>query len=175
MRVHSVVVVDGGRGRRRRHRLWLLLLVVQRPADEVACAWRPREEGNTRRFRGKVTSRSGKEIQSTNTTLQSKKQLLLELVQLERRAGEGRMEGQGCAARTRRVGGSGSSGGGHGGSPVSCSLLLRRGQPRWRTPGVDALLRGSPFVLLDYSTREKYAASVWTFDSFLQAVNKAFD
>lgn len=61
LRVHSVVVVDGGRGRgrgrRRRHRLWLLLLVVQRPADEVA----------------------------------------------------------------RRVGG--SSGGGHGGSPVSCSIV----------------------------------------------------
>jgi hypothetical protein len=36
LRVHSFVVVDGGR--RRRHRLWLLLLVVQRTADEVACA-----------------------------------------------------------------------------------------------------------------------------------------
>jgi len=79
------------------------------------------------------------------------------------------MEGQGYAARTRRVGG--GSGGGHGGSPVSCSLLLRRGrQSRWGTTGQGLTRRLArvkvPFLLslsLFFSRKHFFLVNSWYY------------
>jgi hypothetical protein len=135
---------------------------VQRTADEIACAGRPREEGNTRRFRGKVTGRSGKERYDREIVLLCNQTSNLFRSLFSLRDGQGR--GAWKVKAVQHVPG-GSAVAAAAMTDLRCAALSSSGEGNrggGRRTGVEALLRESPLVLLDYSTREKYAASVWT-------------